>query len=117
MEQSIISLTEFDDLFFKESSDLGYPVKGSEVLSLLEGNLRPKMIEVIKKLKNLGFIQACLTNNFIPTNELQPDIVDQEEKNNILDRRWLEEFGGLIGMRVSDLLNFPGLSKKNLISY
>ena len=85
LEQSKISLTEFDDLFFKESSDLGYPVKGSEVLSLLEGNLRPKMIEVIKKLKNLGFIQACLTNNFIPTNELQPDMTDQEEKNNILN--------------------------------
>ncbi len=40
-----------------------------------------------------------------------------EEKNNTLDRRWLEEFGGLIGMRVSDLSGFPGLSKKDLISY
>ena len=38
-----------------------------------------------KKLKKLGFIQACLTNNFIPTNELQPDMIDQEEKNNILN--------------------------------
>ncbi len=40
-----------------------------------------------------------------------------EEKNNILDRRWLEEFGGLIGMRVSDLVNYPDLDKKNLIIY
>ena len=40
-----------------------------------------------------------------------------EEKNNTLDRRWLEEFGGLIGMRVSDLFGFPGLNKKNLIHY
>ena len=43
--------------------------------------------------------------------------VPQEEKNNILDRRWLEEFGGLIGMRVSDLVNYPNLDKKNLIIY
>ncbi len=40
-----------------------------------------------------------------------------EEKNNILDRRWLEEFGGLIGMRISDLKNHPNLDKKNLIIY
>ena len=38
------------------------------------------MIEAIKKLKNLGFIQACLTNNFIPTNEIQPDMIDQDKK-------------------------------------
>ena len=40
-----------------------------------------------------------------------------EEKNNILDRRWLEEFGGLIGMRVSDLINYPNLDKKNFTIY
>ena len=34
-----------------------------------------------------------------------------EEKNNILDRRWLEEFGGLIGMRVSDLINYPDIQR------
>ena len=40
-----------------------------------------------------------------------------EEKSNTLDRRWLEEFGGLIGMRVSDLSSFPNIQKKNLINY
>ena len=40
-----------------------------------------------------------------------------EEKNNTLNRRWLEEFGGLIGMRVSDLSNFPDIEKKTLINY
>ena len=40
-----------------------------------------------------------------------------EEKNNTLDRRWLEEFGGLIGMRVSDLSSYSELQKKNLINY
>tara|TARA_X000000950_G_C13880828_1_gene646795 strand:+ start:606 stop:1730 length:1125 start_codon:yes stop_codon:yes gene_type:complete len=40
-----------------------------------------------------------------------------EEKNNILDRRWLEEFGGLIGMRVSDLNNYKQINKKKLIAY
>ena len=34
-----------------------------------------------------------------------------KEKNNILNRKWLEEFGGLIGMRVSDLTNFENINK------
>ena len=38
------------------------------------------------------------------------------EKNS-LDRRWLEEFGGLLGLRVSDLIGQEGLTKKNLIPY
>ena len=37
--------------------------------------------------------------------------------NNVLDRRWLEEFGGLLGMRVSDLIGIEGLERKDLIPY
>lgn len=38
-------------------------------------------------------------------------------QNNVLNRRWLEEFGGLLGMRVSDLIGMEGIEKKHLISY
>lgn len=37
--------------------------------------------------------------------------------SNILNRRWLEEFGGLLGLRVSDLIGMDGLSRKDLIPY
>ena len=37
--------------------------------------------------------------------------------NNILNRRWLEEFGGLLGMRVSDLIGQYGIEKKHLVQY
>ncbi|MCM8774887.1 MAG: N-acetyl sugar amidotransferase [Candidatus Omnitrophica bacterium] len=37
--------------------------------------------------------------------------------NNILDRRWLEEFGGLLGLRVSDLIGIDGLEPRDLIPY
>ncbi len=39
----------------------------------------------------------------------------QESKH--LDRRWLEEFGGLLGLRVSDLPDMTGLSPRDLIAY
>ncbi len=38
-------------------------------------------------------------------------------ENNVLNRRWLEEFGGLLGMRVSDLVGMEGIEEKHLIPY
>jgi N-acetyl sugar amidotransferase len=38
-------------------------------------------------------------------------------ENNTLTRRWLEEFGGLLGMRVSDLSNTYGIEPRHLIPY
>lgn len=38
-------------------------------------------------------------------------------ENNTLDRRWLEEFGGLLGLRVSDLVGIDGIEKRHLIPF
>jgi N-acetyl sugar amidotransferase len=38
-------------------------------------------------------------------------------ENNTLTRRWLEEFGGLLGLRVSDLIGQDGIESKHLIQY
>lgn len=40
-----------------------------------------------------------------------------DAENNILTRRWLEEFGGLLGLRVSDLIGMEEITKENLIPY
>ncbi len=36
---------------------------------------------------------------------------------NILDRRWLEEFGGLLGFRVSDLIGQADITANDLVQY
>lgn len=36
--------------------------------------------------------------------------------NNVLTRRWLEEFGGLLGLGVSDLVGKEGLRQRDLVS-
>lgn len=38
-------------------------------------------------------------------------------ENNVLTRRWLEEFGGLLGMRVSDMVGLDGIEQRHLIPY
>jgi hypothetical protein len=42
---------------------------------------------------------------------------DAAAQNNVLTRRWLEEFGGLLGLRVSDLIGQAGIKAKHLIQY
>lgn len=37
--------------------------------------------------------------------------------HNVLNRRWLEEFGGLLGLRVSDLIGMEGIEARHLIPY
>lgn len=36
---------------------------------------------------------------------------------NVLDRRWLEEFGGLLGLRIEDMVGYDGITKEDLVSY
>lgn len=38
-------------------------------------------------------------------------------ENSVLTRRWLEEFGGLLGMRVSDLVGQDGITGRDLLPY
>lgn len=38
-------------------------------------------------------------------------------ENNVLDRRWLTEFGGLLGMKIIDLIGREGIEKRQIIPY
>jgi hypothetical protein len=38
-------------------------------------------------------------------------------KDRVLTRRWLEEFGGLLGLRVSDIVGLEGITAKDLVAY
>lgn len=40
-----------------------------------------------------------------------------DSENNVLTRRWLEEFGGLLGLRVSDMIGQEGIARRDLLPY
>jgi N-acetyl sugar amidotransferase len=50
-----------------------------------------------------------------PQNEYGGPAVASEDVT--LNRRWLEEFGGLLGLRVSDLVGREGIERRDLIQY
>lgn len=39
------------------------------------------------------------------------------KNKNVLDRQWLEEFGGLLGNRISDMIGVDGLTERDLSLY
>lgn len=38
-------------------------------------------------------------------------------ENNLLNRRWMEEFGGLLGNRIQDMIGVDGLTERDLTPY
>ena len=61
-EASRIDIEVFDRLFLAESTAAGHPIPGREVIALLAGDVRPRMVEVLRRVKR-DFKIACLTNN------------------------------------------------------
>jgi putative hydrolase of the HAD superfamily len=65
LERNEITPDQFDDLFADESEALGHRVAGADVLSLLGGDIRPEMVEMLDRVKAAGYRTACLTNNMV----------------------------------------------------
>lgn len=62
-ERGEIDAQAFDRAFLEEAQASGHPVRGLEVLALLSGDLRPQMLEALRRCRT-RFKTACLTNNF-----------------------------------------------------
>jgi putative hydrolase of the HAD superfamily len=67
-ERAEIDADSFDELFAAESRALGVEVRGKDVLPLLSGDLRPEMVEALRRVK-LKFKTGCITNN-LPFNNI-----------------------------------------------
>ncbi len=63
-ERNEIDTAGFDRLFLEESTALGHPVPGRDVLPLLSGALRPRMVAALKACK-AHYKVGCITNNMV----------------------------------------------------
>ena len=67
-ERAEVDIEAFDVLFATESKALGAEVRGKEVLPLLSGDLRPEMVEALKRVGE-ACKTGCITNN-LPANAI-----------------------------------------------
>jgi len=63
LERGALTIEQFGDAFAVESRALGHEVDGRDVLGLLAGDLRPTMVEAVRRCR-AHFRTALLTNNF-----------------------------------------------------
>ncbi|MEZ6029885.1 MAG: HAD-IA family hydrolase [Hyphomonadaceae bacterium] len=62
IERSEVDAQTFDRLFREEAMALGHDIPGRDVLALLSGDLRPRVVEAFKACK-ARFRVGCITNN------------------------------------------------------
>lgn len=74
LERNEVSLDEFCDLFEREAAEAGHPIDARQVLALLLGDLRPQMVEAVRRCKERLKI-GLLTNN-VAAPVTRPDVAD-----------------------------------------
>lgn len=62
MERSEVSLEQFVALFEEEARQHGHALDGWRILQSLSGDIRPQMVEALRRCK-AAFRVACITNN------------------------------------------------------
>jgi putative hydrolase of the HAD superfamily len=61
-ERAEIDAAGFDAAFLEESTALGHPVRGADILPLLSGDVRPAVVAALELCKR-HFKVGCITNN------------------------------------------------------
>jgi putative hydrolase of the HAD superfamily len=76
LERSEVDLKGFAELYEAEADAAGHRIDAGAVLALLSGEVRPAMVRALRRIKEEGLTQACLTNNVAGTEAVRPDVAE-----------------------------------------
>jgi putative hydrolase of the HAD superfamily len=71
-ERSEVAFDEFCDLFEAECRAQGQTVAARELMPLLAGEIRPAMVEAVRRCRE-RLLTACLTNNWVSFDDFPAD--------------------------------------------
>ncbi len=71
-ERSEVGFDEFCDLFEAECREQGQAVAARELMPLLAGEIRPAMVEAVRRCRE-RLVTACLTNNWVSFDDFPAD--------------------------------------------
>ncbi len=78
-ERNDITLEAFDEVFEQETQAAGHAVRGLIVLTMLGGDLRPEMVEALRRCSQ-HLKTACLTNNMIEAHDRDTKLFGERER-------------------------------------
>lgn len=99
-ERSEVDKHGFAELFEVEAAQRGFEISGTMVLKLISGEVRPEMVEAIRRVRAAGLLTACLTNNFRRSSR-KPD---EAEQDNVSEHQLTEGESEAKGQAVSEAL-------------
>jgi putative hydrolase of the HAD superfamily len=76
LERSEVDLEGFAELYEAEADAAGHRIDAGAVLALLSGEVRPAMVQALRRIREEGLAQACLTNNVAGTEAVRPDVAE-----------------------------------------
>ena len=74
----------FDEAFAEEAKALGLELRGADVLARLAGDVRPRMVATLDRLKAEGIRISCITNN-VPAGKGAGMAMDDEKAAAVKD--------------------------------
>jgi putative hydrolase of the HAD superfamily len=85
-ERAEVDLDGFDKLFAAEAKAMGFDVPGRDVIPLLSGDVRPEMVEALRRIKT-KFKAGCITNNVpsMTTDSAKPGSLYRREIVDMFD--------------------------------
>jgi putative hydrolase of the HAD superfamily len=78
LERGELDLDGFQLSFEEEARAVGGAVSGAQVLEMLAGEVRPEMLEALRRCQSAGYALACLTNN-IANGQSRPEVAEVME--------------------------------------
>jgi putative hydrolase of the HAD superfamily len=114
LERSEISVRDFVPAFESECRALGHRVDGHDVLACLQGELRPAMVEAVRRCSE-GFTTVLVTNNFLSGGDTPPawravlDLFDDVVESSVVgvrkpDQRFYEVACERAGVEPSEVV-------------
>jgi len=86
-ERAELDLDGFDEAFAAEAAALGHHLPGRDVIPLLAGDVRPEMVEALRRI-GARFKTGCITNN-VPSMQAvgadRPDLLYRQEIVEMFD--------------------------------
>jgi putative hydrolase of the HAD superfamily len=85
LERNEVSFDEFCGLFEAEAEAAGHRIDARDMLALISGDLRPPMVEAVRRCKKAGLSAGLLTNNWVSLDSRPQEVPERDDVLELFD--------------------------------
>jgi putative hydrolase of the HAD superfamily len=85
LERNEVSFDQFCLLFEGEARSAGHGIDARDMLALISGDVRPPMVEAVRRCKDAGLKLGLLTNNWVSFDARGQEITERDQVLELFD--------------------------------